>query len=459
MKKMSIGKIKKVVHGSLIKGSDTLIISSVVNEIKDVKSSHTLLFLLNPRTFDWRFFKKHLPCAIITDCSLGHSPFNNNCAVIRVDNIKEAYLNFIDFYRNQFNIPVIAVTGTCGKTTTKDMARHILKHFYKTEGTIRSTNGGSKHLSYLMKLDNSVEAAVYETAVAAPGHIKVSSRYFKPQIGIITNIGVDHLDKCKTLDKYIKAKSEMIKAVGENGTLILNVDDENIKKINLNNFKGKVIYYGLSDQAHYKASNIQYVKKGMSYILSVNYKNYKVYVPGFGEHQVYNSMAAIAAAHEVGISYSDAIKRLASFKHLEAHFEIMKGINHCHLIVDTWNINPTSLEASIKTMCEIGKGYKKVALVGSIDALGKNSQQLHQQVGNMISQYDVDILITIGSHARYIAKQCRLNGFKGQIYSFSSIEGVRRLLNQIVDKNTILLTKCSMHDPVVSKFVNHLKQK
>lgn len=459
MKKISISKIKKVVHGSLIKGNDNLIISSVVNGVKDIESSNTLLFLMNPRTFDWRFLKKHLPCAIITDHSLGHSPFGNNCTIIRVNDIKEAYLTFIDFYRNQFDIPVIAVTGTCGKTTTKDMTRHILKHFYKTEGTVKSTNGGSKHLSYLMKLDNSVQAAVYETAVAAPGHIKTSSRYFKPQIGIITNIGIDHLDKCKTLERYIKAKGEMVKAVGENGTLILNADDDNIKKISLEKFNGKLIYYGVSEGADYKASNIQFIKKGMSYILTVDQKRYKVFVPGYGEHQVYNSMAAIAAAHEVGISYHDSIRLLTSFKHLNSHFEMMQGLNQCQLIVDTWNINPTSLEASVKTMCEISKDRKKIALVGSIDALGRNSRQLHQQVGDMINQYDVDVLITVGSQAKYIAMQCHRNGFKGKIYSFSSTDGVRRLLNQIVDKNTTLLTKCSMHDPIVSRFVDNLKEK
>ena len=459
MKKLSIGTIRKVIHGSLVKGNDNLMISSVVTQAKQVESSNTLLFLLNPRTFDWRFIKKYLPCAIVTDRPIGHCPFGNNCTIIKVNKIKESYYDFIDFYRNQFDIPVIAVTGTCGKTTTKDMTRHILKHFYKTEGTVKSTNGESKHLSYLMKLNDSVEAAVYETAVAAPGCIKKSSRYFKPQIGIITNIGIDHLDQCKTLEGYIKAKGEMVKAVGEKGTLILNADDDNIKKISLEDFKGKIIYYGVGENADYQASNIEFVPKGMSYILTVNNKRYKVFIPGYGVHQVYNSMAAIAAAYEVGISYRDSIKLLPSFKHLNSHFEVMKGLNQCQLIVDTWNINPTSLEASIKTMCEIAKNRKKIALVGSIDALGKNSRQLHQKVGDMICQYDLDVLITIGFQARYIALQCRRNGFKGKVYSFSSTEGVRRLLNQIVDKDTTLLTKCSMHDPAVINFVNNLKLK
>ena len=251
----------------------------------------------------------------------------------------------------------------------------------------------------------------------------------------------------------------MVKAVGEKGTLILNADDDNIKKISLEDFKGKIIYYGVGENADYQASNIEFVPKGMSYILTVNNKRYKVFIPGYGVHQVYNSMAAIAAAYEVGISYRDSIKLLPSFKHLNSHFEVMKGLNQCQLIVDTWNINPTSLEASIKTMCEIAKNRKKIALVGSIDALGKNSRQLHQKVGDMICQYDLDVLITIGFQARYIALQCRRNGFKGKVYSFSSTEGVRRLLNQIVDKDTTLLTKCSMHDPAVINFVNNLKLK
>ena len=128
-----------------------------------------------------------------------------------------------------------------------------------------SANSRTHHLTYLLSIDNNTEAAVFESAVGAPGDVLLASRYYKPTIGIITNIGVYHLDGCKTPEAYLLAKAEMVQAVGSKGTLIVNADDENTKKLGLVNFYGDILTFGISDYADFQATNIIYGNNGMHF--------------------------------------------------------------------------------------------------------------------------------------------------------------------------------------------------
>lgn len=455
---MPVGRIRRAIEGTLVQGSDDFPIKSVTYKTQQRVPRNTLFFLPHTQPINFNLIRQSTPCAVVVDRPYEVLHLMKGCTVIQVNNLRKAYFKFVDYYRNLFDIPVVAVTGTCGKTTTKDMIKHILSQYYKTEGTIKSVNGTSKHLSYLLKLDDSIEAAVFETPVGAPGHIPKSCRYFKPNIGIITNIGVDHLDQCKTVEAYVKAKGEMATVLGEDGVLILNADDEKTKTINLDTFKGKkIIYFGIHHEADFRASHIEYASKGMNFVLHHNHYKYRVFIPGYGEHQVYNCLAALAAVNEIGINLYDAIQQLRSFTLLEAHFQVVSGPNHSQFIIDTWNINPTSLEAALKTMCEMAPHRQKIALIGSIGALGDNTEEIHQKVGDMLCQYDIDVLITIGDEAHIIATECGHNGFKGNIYSFKNTVGIRSLLSGILNSNTTLLAKCSMYDNEIMQFIHSLR--
>ena len=182
--------------------------------------------------------------------------------------MEEAYWKFIHYYRNLFQIPVIGVTGTCGKTTTKEMITQILEQDYNVDSTWMSMNSMSVNLRYLMRFDEDTEMAVYEMPVAYPGYLKVACQYFQPQIRILLNIGVHHLADCETPEVYMKAKAEITEGLDhEKGILILNGDDENIKKVvDVTPFKN-VIYFGKGEKAQFRAEKIQYGNKGMKFML------------------------------------------------------------------------------------------------------------------------------------------------------------------------------------------------
>ncbi len=156
--------------------------------------------------------------------------------------IGQAYWTFIDYYRNLFQIPVVALTGTCGKTTTKEMIKHIASREWNVQASVSSKNEPRQSLPYLTGIDKSTEAAIFELGLGNTGNIKHQCMIYQPTIGIITNIGVHHLDGCGNLEGYIKAKAEILEGISEGGTLIINADDENTKKNTLAYFQRENYY-------------------------------------------------------------------------------------------------------------------------------------------------------------------------------------------------------------------------
>lgn len=479
MKSFSAAEISQIVHGTVSKGDPSLVLSHASLYVETINHPNTVLFLKNKWRFDPEPLRKHTPCAVVTEDLLDDLEKTENCTIIRVDDIGEAYWRFVEYYRSLLPIPVVAITGTSGKTTTKDMIKHILKAGCKVQGTEYSANGCTGHLYYLQRLDESVEAAVFETAVGRPGDILYSCRHFKPTIGIITNIGIDHLDGCKTVEGYAKAKLEMLEAVSD-GILVLNADDEVCRKIDFKDYRGKfsgrVVYYGIQNRADFQASGIHFGEEGMEFILTLNRMKYPIFVPGFGEHQVYDALAALAAAHELGVGMKEAGERLRSFSHLPNHMQVIKGLHGCTILDDTWNINPTSLEAALKTLCMLGDGKRRVALIGHMNALGENAERIARRMGALIASAELDELAVTGSMAEAMADEAVKKGLKCKPMVFENLGSVGKsnsssnsgsaiqeidaafqALEPLLDENTVLLAKCSMFDAHYRALFGRLK--
>ena len=318
MKPFSVKEIRLCVNGQLIQGSDEFMVNDIIYHITKMEPNK-LIFLRQKSRIDWEKIAQSVPCVVVTDSLYAELELIENCTIIKVQDIEQAFWKFVDFYRDQFSIPVVSVTGTNGKTTTKDMIRHILSFDRIVTGTKHSANSRTNHLTYLLSIEKDTDAAVFESAVGEPGDVLLASRYYKPTIGIITNIGVYHLDGCKTPEAYLQAKAEMVQAVGSKGTLIVNADDENTKKIGLENFRGKVLTFGVNNRASFQATKIRYGDNGMHFELTfqkrsifyyITKKKYSIFVPGYGLHQVLNALAAFAAVHEMGIDISVAAKRI-----------------------------------------------------------------------------------------------------------------------------------------------------
>lgn len=468
MKPISVGTVTEIIKGTLAIGSENRLIVDVEHFLIRVKKRNMLTFIWGNEKPDLERIKKYSPCTIVTSKLLEEYKSIADCSVILVNNVSEAYWTFVKYYRNSFNIPIIAVTGTSGKTTTKDMIKHILRNYLKVTATVRTFNGNQRILPYLLTIDESIGAAVFETAVGAPGDLTYACRYFRPDIGIITTIGAAHLDKCGTIENYIKAKAELVSGLGDNGILIINSDDEGTQKISLENFKGRIIYFGIKNQAHFQASDIKYSNNGMEFVLTFQKVKYPVFVQGYGEHQIYNALAAMAAVHELGIGMKEAAEILASYQKLPKHFQVFNGINGSIIIDDTWNLTTSSLASALKTFADIAQAQnkKKVALIGEIRYMGNNIEKIAAEAGNLISELRIDELIIAGPTAEMIVNAIKEKGAQTKVYIFKDISEksshdtsrMYDLLKETLDENSILLAKSHGSDPI-GKLVMDLRAK
>ncbi|WP_042473431.1 Mur ligase family protein [Bacillus ndiopicus] len=455
MKPIPVGAVVEIIGGELVKGSPDLLIEHGAYRLKQIKHKRTIFFT-NTKIVNWQSLLTFLPLVIVTEWAYRLKEVPDGVTILKVEDMTNAYWKFVEYYRSQFKIPIVTITGTAGKTTTKEMVKHILSSEYEIVATHLSNNSRTELLQNLLRIGETTKAAVFETAVGAPGDVLGAGRYFKPSIGVITNIGSHHLNYCKTQEGYIEAKAEMLQIVGK-GTLIINADDANTKKINFRGFQGKIIRFGKSN-ADFIVSSITYTERGMRFILHHGGKQYVVKMPGYGEHQVYNALAALAVVHEIGVPLQKAIAQLATFRKLNKQLQMLRGINGSLLIDDTWSITTTSLDAALRVLNKLGIGKKKIAVIGTITDLGSWGYSIHKLAGEIIYKHGVDILITVGEHASIMASKAQQLGLDAEIYSFKNNMLARSLLNKIADNNTIILIKGDMYSEAIHELAAQLRR-
>jgi len=455
---ITVKQIRTVLAGELIQGSNETSIQYGAYRLKQIRNKNTIFFS-KTSIVNWEPLKKFFPLVLVTHQTFTPKEHLKDLTVIKVSNSEEAFWKFVHYYRSLFQIPIVAITGTSGKTTTKEMVHHILTANKNVTATNITSNSRTAHFQYLLNIDEETEAAVFETAVGAPGDILNAGKYFKPTIGIITNIGSHHLNYCKSPEAYIQAKGEMLKILNQSGVLIINAEDKNTEKINLNEFHGRIIKVGKDLSCDFRAKNIQYIKSGMRFHILHKKNHYPMFVPGLGEHQVYNALAAIAAVYEMGVTIPEAINRMKTFKNLSHHLQVFEGMNGSTILDDTWSITTTSLEAALKVLNEVGRGKKKIAILGTLTDLGSWGYTIHKQAGEIICQLGVDVLITIGQHASIMAEHALKTGLNAQVYTYKNSPLVYHLLTEILDENSIVLIKGDMYSKPIIELAKNLRKR
>lgn len=442
---LRLNEIMKHVGGKRIHGRGDPLIKHVVNRTKKQIKNQTLLFHLQRDPIRGKYWADNQAVAVVTDVPEKCTNLHEEISIIEVSDINKAYWQFIDFYRGRFDIPVIGVTGTCGKTTTKEMIAQILEHDYNIEYTWMSMNSKSVNLRYLMKWNKETEMAVYEMPVAYPGYLSTACRYFKPQIRILLNIDVHHLADCETPEAYMQAKGEIIDGLNpETGILILNGDDENIKRVvDVRPFK-HVIYFGKGKGMNFRATKIRYGERGMHFNLLHENNRYDVYVPGVGEHNVYNALAALAAVSSAGVEMKRAIRYLAQFEQVEEHLEFKKGVNGCTVIDDTWNSSPLSMKTGLEVLKATANEKKTMALLGYMPQLGENefAIQEYRKLGKVAAETGLDQLYIIGKEAEHIGEGAMEAGMNAEKVHFCTTgTELQALLKEQADENTVVFLK------------------
>lgn len=237
----------------------------------------------------------------------------------------------------------------------------------------------------------------------------------------------------------------MLEVLSEKGTLIINADDKNIRRLPIGLFKGCILSFGQDQSADFRAANIRYEDDRMVYTINVNNNQHEVVIPGHGEHNVYNSLAAIVAASLIGISIEDAINRLKSFKTMERHVKRYspKGIT---VIDDTWSCNPSSVVSALEVLKKISNGKKEVLVLGKMQRLGTQLNNQHLKMGETIVDYgEVDYLITIGPSAKLTGEKAISLGMDpSKVHSVENAVQLESKLAEIRTEDMVILFKMSL---------------
>ncbi|KJS14914.1 MAG: UDP-N-acetylmuramoyl-tripeptide--D-alanyl-D-alanine ligase [Peptococcaceae bacterium BRH_c4b] len=462
MKNLFLQDILGQIDGTVIKGSGNPMIQNVTYRPPKI-GHHTLLFYrYKDMKIESHLFRKYKSPVVVTDRPDYFKNADKDVILVKVTDIEEAFWKFVRYYRNLFQIPVIGITGTCGKTTTKQMVKHILRKYFKVHSTFLSNNQRSLNLKYLLGIDEDTQAAVFEMPVASPGYLTNAIQYFQPQIRILLNIDVYHLMDCKTPEAYMKAKTEIVHGLDpKSGIIILNADDGNIKKLlDVSRFK-RVIFFGYSDGCHFQAKKVSYADGGMEFLLNHQNQTYPVYVPGYGKHNVYNALAAIAATWSAGLGIKESCERLASFDQVNEHLEFRSGVGGCTIIDDTWNVAPLSMASSLEVLQEVSESKTKIALLGYMPQLGASeyAKQQYKKIGEKVFETKVDLLFVVNYEAREIGRKALELGMDSKkVYFCNSASEIYKILKPFLNKDSIILLKIP-HRVMVQDSFKKLKQK
>ena len=461
MKSLFLLDIVVQIGGKIVQGSGNPLIQNVVYRPKKIVDQSLLFYRYQDMKIENKVVQKYKSVVIVTDRIDLIKNLPEDVILIQVLNIEEAYWKFVHFYRHLFKIPVVGITGTCGKTTTKQMVKHILRKYYKVHSTFLSNNQRSLNLQYLLGINDETEAAVFEMPVASPGYLTNTIRYFQPQIRILLNIDVYHLTDSKTPEAYMKGKAEIINDLDLNtGVIILNADDENIKKVlDVSSFEN-VVYIGLSEYCDYKAKEIRYSNGGMKFTLEHQGQSYPVFVPGYGKPNVYNGLAAIAAAVSAGMNVQECCERLASFKQMKEHLQFLEGERGCTIIDDTWNAAPLSMASALEVLQETSNSKMKIALLGYMPQLGDSeyAEEQYARMGEKVVETQVNLLFVVGQEAIEIGRKAlELSMDPSKVYFCNSGTEIYSFIKPYLNKKTTILLKIP-HRVMVRESFKELKR-
>ena len=329
--------------------------------------------------------------------------------VIRVKNTLKALQELALFYRKKMPVKVIGITGTNGKSTTKEMTAAITEKKFKTiktKGNLNNHIGLPLNIFDLSKTD---EIAVMEMGMSAAGEIKRLAEIAKPEIGVVTNISEGHLVHLKTLKKVQAAKGELFDSLSEKETAIVNADDPLVLEL-AKSVRAKVITYGIYKGADIKAENICPMDRE-GFKLSVNFsgKNIPMCIPFLGECNIYNALAAIATSWSLGIAPDDIKEGLMAAKLLANRFEVSehRGVT---IINDSYNANPRSMKEALKILAKYKCKGRRFFIVGEMLELGDLSKPAHKALGVDVAKYSIDYLVTVGDFSSHVAKSAVASG-------------------------------------------------
>lgn len=463
MREISVREIISAIGGECISGDPETIVTGISTDSRTINTG-MVFFALKGERFDGHDFLENVIAsgcsAVVVSKEIGvllSFAQNKGVAVIKITDTLIGLQDLAAYYLSQFDIIKIAVTGSTGKTTTKEMLYHILSEKYNAVRNLGNFNNLIGLPLSVFNIDNDTEVAVFEMGMDRLGEIHRMAEIIKPNLAVITNIGLSHIERLGNRKNILKAKMEIVDFFNRENILVINWDNDMLSSAT---YKGeyRLVTVGKTEKANFQIVEVQdFGQDGIKFTLNNENEVQEFCLSTPGIHNAQNASLALAAAMCFDISMEEAKKGLAKLTDSDKRLHIMQrqGIT---IIDDTYNASPDSMRAAIDVLVSISGG-RKIAILGDMFELGQKEEEYHFQIGEYASHKGVDVIISVGKNAKYISEGARTGGTKA--IHFEKKDFLQKVLNQWIRPKDIVLVKGSRGmamDEVVMQLENNGSQ-
>lgn len=439
MDKLSVKRIADYIGGRLM-GEDCFV-DAVTTDSREAREGTMFIALKGERAdgndFATVFLQNGGTCAVVEK----DVEIPDGKSAIRVDDTHTAIRDIARFYRETLDINAIGVTGSVGKTSTKDMLLSVISQGFETYATKGNFNNEIGVPLTVFGIDSNCEKAIIEMGMSAPGEISRLTAIAKPDVAVITNIGTAHIGNLGSRENILRAKLEILESMSKDGLVVLNADDILLWGAK-DSITLKTVYCGIDNKnADFVAYDVISDGNGSSFKVKIDGKECEFAINVAGRHHIYNALAAIVCGLHYGMATEDIIKGVAEFTPSGMRQKEI-GVNGIRLIEDCYNASADSMRSSLETFRSVSGKSRSVAVLGDMLEQGSFAEDNHRLVGKYVADYGIDALVTVGRDACYIADEAKKLGVKN-VYEFENNNLAGEFLLKYLEKGDAVLFKAS----------------
>ncbi len=446
---MKIKEIIKATNGNLVIGDLDVEIKDFCRNTRILKKGDTYIGIRG-ENFDgnalWeKAFESGADTVILQGIEFGENDLEKykNKNIINVKDTIQALADIATYKRMSFgkDFKLVGVTGSVGKTSTKDIVANVISQKYKTLKT-QGNNNNEIGLPFTMFNLKDQEAAVIEMGMNHFGEISKLTKIAKPTISVITNIGTSHIGNLGSRENILKAKLEILEGMDKK-ILVVNNDNDLLHKYYLNNKDIEIHTYGIENESEVTAEDIILGENNSEFICNIKGDKFNVNVPVGGIHFVYNALCAATVGKLLGLNKEQIKMGIETFELTKKRMDITELKNGVTIINDSYNASFESMQASLKYLHGL-KSRRKIAVLGDMFELGEYSKELHEKVGIEVAKNKIDMLICCGENAKYIVNAAKYSGMPmSSVHYFENREEVEKFVKDIWERGDSILFKAS----------------
>lgn len=438
MLELNLQEIVKATKGALLKEADVKEIKAVSTDTRKIEEGTIFIALkgekFNGNNYVLDAFNKGAKIAIVDEVKCDLNELKEDVALIKVQNTGRALMDLAKFYREKLGLKVVGITGSAGKTSTKDLVAAVLSDKYKVFKTKGNFNNEIGLPLMILELDSTYDVAILEMGMRGLGQIKELAEIASPDLGIITNIGISHIEILKTRENILKAKMEIATFFDKNNTLVVCGNDDFLGA--LPEAQYKIVKTGVGENFEIGAKNIALEELSSKFTVYDGEKEEEFSLDMPGEHNISNLMLGIAIAKELGVSFEEMKRGLKNIEATSMRLELIKK-DGFSILNDCYNSSPVAVKSAIDVMKNI-EGKRRIAVLGTMRELGHKSEEAHMEIGKYAKENGIEKVLCFGDFSENIKE-----GYGEGCTVYENKEELIKDLLNIICEGDIILVKAS----------------